>query len=151
MQNKELVKNWTFYTNTTDIFVDVPTWERWELGVQKLPDFHNSCLKLSNMLVSLLYCQPNIYVKFGSDGNSQDILSSNVVLCCYGNTQRYIRTHKVGLFCFGQGVKLYKDWMTCKYCNVIAVEQSAFFLVSFFSCCTLHVLAHKHYDSSSPT
>ena len=55
--------------------------------MQKLPDFHNSCLKLSNMLVSLLYCQPNIYVKFGSDGNSQDILSSNVVLCCYGNTQ----------------------------------------------------------------
>ena len=46
MQNKELVKNWTFYTNTTDIFVDVPTWERWELGVQKLPDFHNSCLTL---------------------------------------------------------------------------------------------------------
>ena len=38
MQNKELVKNWTFYTNTTDIFVDVPTWERWELGVQKLPE-----------------------------------------------------------------------------------------------------------------
>ena len=38
MQNKELVNNWTFYTNTTDIFVDVPTWERWELGVQKLPD-----------------------------------------------------------------------------------------------------------------
>ena len=109
MQNKELVKIWTFYTNTTDIFVDVPTWERWELGVQKLPDFHNSCLKLSNMLVSLLYCQPNIYVKFGSDGNSQDILSSNVVLCCYGNTQRYIRTHKVGLFCVGQGVKLYKE------------------------------------------
>ena len=57
MQNKELVKNWTFYTNTTDIFVDVPTWERWELGVQKLPDFHNSCLKLSNIQTTFFFLQ----------------------------------------------------------------------------------------------
>ena len=62
MQNKELVKNWTFYTNTTDIFVDVPTWERWELGVQKLLDFHNSCLRPAGSDPKVV-CQKDSFLK----------------------------------------------------------------------------------------